>query len=749
MTDSFDPTPVVSSANLGLMNTDELRGDGESKATPKTEVLAKFRQFLREHHDEAGSFPYREQLKAHYVQGTYHLEVDMNDLRSWDKALCNEFEADPADLLPLLEMAAKEVVRRLTVPQPRLEDMPEFQVLLTNYDKFTNLRELSAREVSKLVAVRGIVVSAGKGRVKATKLVIICRNCRQTKVLNCGSGFGHTSLPRRCETVYDSLIMTQKCPLDPFRILPDSSEYIDQQRLKLQENPEHIPTGEMPRQTSLSLERYLVGTVKPGTRVSIIGIYTTYTASTTGRGASAGASMKEMGIRMPYIRVVGIRDESDAAEFRGGKFDPEDEEEMNKISQTPDLYQKIGSSMAPAILGHEDIKKAIACQLFGGSAKKLPDGMRLRGDINLLLLGDPSVGKSQFLKFAFQVAPIGVYTSGKGSSAAGLTASVLRDPSSGDFHLEGGALVLADGGLVCIDEFDKMDAQDRVAIHEAMEQQTISIAKAGITTILNSRTSVLAAANPHWSRYDDTKTAAENIDFQGTILSRFDLIFIVKDIQNADLDRKLAKHVIAVHTNPTAAFTKKANEADSLFFSPETLSKYVAYCRQTCSPRLDDDAAEVLKNRYVGFRKQMRDKKTEEGGMSGPTIPITVRQLEAIVRLSESLARMELSPVATTKHVREAVRLFTVSTLDAATNENRGDPISGSGEFFAKVKAAERFMLERVSLGTTVSTEGLIRQTLEKDFSDSVARAGLDNLCGKQIFRYKNQRRRVEHVGAQ
>merc|ERR1719461_1116324 len=247
----------------------------------------------------------------------------------------------------------------------------------------------------------------------------------------------------------------------------------------------------------------------------------------------------------------------------------------------------ISRSIAPTIFGNEDIKKSIACMLFGGSRKQLPDGMRLRGDINVLLIGDPSVAKSQFLKMAHKMAPVAVYTSGKGSSAAGLTASVIRDAQSGEFRLEGGALVLADGGMVCIDEFDKMREQDRVAIHEAMERQTISIAKAGITTILNSRTSVLAAANPIYGRYDDMKDASENIAFDSTILSRFDLIFIIRDMKDVTKDSELADHIINLHIN--MGVESSAQEGP---ISTDDMSKLVAFARHNVRPRLSVPAAE-------------------------------------------------------------------------------------------------------------------------------------------------------------
>merc|ERR1712038_2030544 len=268
-----------------------------------------------------------------------------------------------------------------------------------------------------------------------------------------------------------------------------------------------------------------------------------------GRGGAKGA----VGVKMPYLRVVGLALDTEGAGRAAGNtvVTAEEEESFRMLAQKPDVYETIAKSIAPSIFGSEDIKKSIACLLFGGSRKRLPDGLTRRGDINVLLLGDPGTAKSQLLKFVERVSPVSVCTSGKGSSAAGLTASVMRDPSSRNFVVEAGAMVLADGGVVCIDEFDKMREDDRVAIHEAMEQQTISIAKAGITTTLNSRCSVLAAANSIFGRWDESK-AEENIDFMPTILSRFDTIFIVKDEHNEARDMTLARHVMKVHMNAAA-----------------------------------------------------------------------------------------------------------------------------------------------------------------------------------------------------
>ena len=308
------------------------------------------------------------------------------------------------------------------------------------------------------------------------------------------------------------------------------------------------------------------------------------------------------GLKIPYIVCYSYVMESSGSRRLAPNFTNEIQQRFQKLADDPDVYRRIASSIGESIFGHEDIKKALACLLFGGSTKILPDKSRLRGDINILLLGDPSTAKSQFLKFIQRVAPISVYTSGKGSSAAGLTAAIIKDPNTQEFQLEGGALVLADGGVVCIDEFDKMRPQDRVAIHEAMEQQTISVAKAGITTILNSRTSVLAAANPIFGRYDDAKKVSDQIDLQTTILSRFDCIFIVRDVRDEEGDKRLVRHIIGLHSKANATSENPFRKN----FDLEELKTYIMYAKMNFSPRMNEESAIALQNLYIEDRKKVQ-----------------------------------------------------------------------------------------------------------------------------------------------
>merc|ERR1739838_912278 len=579
----------------------------------------KFKEFMRNFHEGNFNYKYRDALKRQYNLKQYWLDVNMEDLASFDETLADKLKKMPAEHVPLFEEAAKEV--------------EEIQITMNSASTPVEMRKLQSEEVCRLVKVAGMVVAASGVKAKAQLMTVMCRSCQTTLTnIPVQPGLEGYQMPRKCNTEQAG---RPKCPLDPYFIVPDKCKCVDYQVLKLQEVPENLPQGEMPRHLQLYLDRSLCERVVPGNRVTVLGIYS---IKKIGKGKGGARDKVAVGIRQPYLRVIGIQvDEQGRGYSSGVTISATDEEKFRQLAQDPKVYERIAKSIAPSIFGFEDVKKSTATLLFGGSRKRMPDGLTRRGDVNLLLLGDPGTAKSQLLKFVEKVAPIAVYTSGKGSSAAGLTASVIRDPVSRNFVMEGGAMVLADGGVVCIDEFDKMREEDRVAIHEAMEQQTISIAKAGITTTLNSRCSVLAAANSVFGRWDDSK-AEENIDFMPTILSRFDTILIVKDEHDEARDMTLAKHVMQVHMN-AAADTAAEGELSLAF-----LKKYIAYCRSRCGPRLEQAAAEKLKNKYVLMRNSSRE--IEEEGEKRLAIPITVRQLEAVVRISESLAKMELQPFA-------------------------------------------------------------------------------------------------------
>ncbi|KAK6942251.1 MCM, AAA-lid domain [Dillenia turbinata] len=671
-------------------------------------TLRKFKEFIRGFETDKNVFPYRESL----VHNPKYLLVDMEDLNAFDADLPSKLRSSPADYLPLFETAAAEVLAGLKskvagesgeMEEPMTGDV---QILLTSKEDSVSMRTLGAQYISKLVKISGITIAASRTKAKATYVTLLCKNCKNVKIVPCRPGLGGAIVPRSCDHVPQA--GEEPCPLDPWIVVPDKSKYVDQQTLKLQENPEDVPTGELPRNMLLSVDRHLVQTIVPGTRLTIVGIYSIYQAansSTSHKGAVA--------VRQPYIRVVGIEEANEANSRGSVAFTPEDIEEFKKFASEADAYKGICSKIAPSIFGHDDVKKAVACLLFGGSRKNLPDGVKLRGDINVLLLGDPSTAKSQFLKFVEKTAPVAVYTSGKGSSAAGLTASVIRDSSSREFYLEGGAMVLADGGVVCIDEFDKMRPEDRVAIHEAMEQQTISIAKAGITTVLNSRTSVLAAANPPSGRYDDLKTAQDNIDLQTTILSRFDLIFIVKDIRMYSQDKIIASHIIKVHASADASL------GDSRTSKEENWLK-----RTECHPRLSDSASTMLQNNYVKIRQDMRRQANETG--SAAAIPITVRQLEAIIRLSEALAKMRL--------------LFNVSTMDAARS-GINEQMNLTPEMANEIKQAENQIKRRMGIGSQISERRLVDELTRMGMNESIVRRALLIMHQRDEVEYKRERR--------
>ncbi|KAI9850844.1 MAG: minichromosome maintenance protein 5 [Vezdaea acicularis] len=663
----------------------------------RQQILRALQDFILEFRLD-NAFIYRDQIRENVLIKQYYCDVDIAHLISFNEELAHKLTTEPGEIIPLFEEALKKCTHRIVYPSEKGRTIPNHQLLLHSTASQISIRDLNSTNISHLVRIPGIVIGASTLSSKATSLFIQCRSCEHAETLPVTGGFSGISLPRTCGRRRMEGDNSEQCPMDPYFVVHEKCQFIDQQVLKLQEAPDQVPVGELPRHILVSADRYLTNRVVPGSRCTVMGVFSIY-QSKSSKGSSSSSAVA---IRNPYVRAVGIHTDVDHSAKGNAIFSEEEEQEFLELSRQPDLYEVFASCIAPSIYGNQDIKKAIACLLLGGSKKILPDGMKLRGDINVLLLGDPGTAKSQLLKFVEKVAPIAIYTSGKGSSAAGLTASVQRDTNTREFYLEGGAMVLADGGVVCIDEFDKMRDEDRVAIHEAMEQQTISIAKAGITTILNARTSVLAAANPIFGRYDDLKTPGENIDFQTTILSRFDMIFIVRDEHEKGRDERIARHVMGIHMGG-----RGLEEQVEAKISVEKMKRYISYCKQKCAPRLSAEAAEKLSSHFVSIRRQVHAAELSANARS--SIPITVRQLEAITRITESLAKISLSPIATEAHVDEAIRLFLASTMDAVT---QGDG-QGSKELMEEVGKVEEELRRRLPIGWSTSLATLRREFVE------------------------------------
>lgn len=727
--EGFDNAGIFFSDNFGEDHQDENQINLQA-------VKTKFKNFIRTFNEDNFHYKYRDTLKRNYLLGRYYLEVDMEDLAGFDEALADKLSKKPSEHLQIFEEAAKEVADEITAPRPEHEEeVQDIQVLLNSNAMPTNIRELKSEMVSQMVKITGIIIAASGIRAKTTKITIQCRSCNTTMPnISVNPGLDGYALPRKCTT--EQAGGRPKCPLDPFFIMPDKCTCVDFQTLKLQELPDFIPQGEIPRHMQLFCDRSLCERVVPGNRVLIHGIYSIKKVGGKAKGDDRHKAV--VGVRAPYMRVVGIKVDSEVGAIsRFSNITTEEEAAFRKLASSPDIYDKLAKSIAPSIFGSEDIKKAIVCLLFGGARKRLPDGLTRRGDINILMLGDPGTAKSQLLKFVEKVSPIGVYTSGKGSSAAGLTASVMRDPSTRNFVMEGGAMVLADGGVVCIDEFDKMKEDDRVAIHEAMEQQTISIAKAGITTTLNSRCSVLAAANSIFGRWDDTK-GEENIDFMPTILSRFDMIFIVKDVHDQNRDITLARHIINVHLNANKTTQLEAHTDGEIPLN--VLKKFIHYCKTHCGPRLSSEAGEKLRSRYVLMRSGAQQQ--EKASDKRLTIPITVRQLEAIIRISESLAKMQLKPFADDEHVNEALRLFQVSTLDAALSGTLSG-VEGftTDEDHEMLNRIEKQLKRRFAIGSQVSEQNIIQDFMRQKYPERSIVKVIQTMIRRGELQHRMQRK--------
>ena len=520
---------------------------------------------------------------------------------------------DP-DLADLLIEKPEEVIRASQKAIKNIDPLRKNADLNIRLENVTNnipLRFLRSKFIGKFISVDGIVRKTDEIRPRIITATFECRGClRQHEVTQSSNMITEPSL-------------CSDCGGRSFRLLQEESEFLDTQTVKIQEPLENLSGGDQPRQILIVLEDDLVDTLTPGDIVRVTGTLRTVRDEKTRRFNNF---------------IYGNYTEHVEQEFEELQVSPEDEEKIKELAADPHVYDKIIKSTAPSIHGYRDVKEAIALQLFGGAGKELDDKTRLRGDIHVLIVGDPGIGKSQMLKYVSKLAPRGIYTSGKGTSGVGLTAAAVRDEFGG-WSLEAGALVLGDKGNVCVDELDKMRDEDRSAIHEALEQQTISIAKAGIMATLNSRCSVLAAANPKFGRFDSYKSLAEQIDLPSTILSRFDLTFVVEDKPEEEKDRSLARHILNTHKEDNMHF-----EID-----PELLRKYIAYARRNIHPILTEQAMDVLEEFYVSMRNNSID--------DDSPVPITARQLEAIIRLSEASAKIKLKTHVEAEDAHQAIKL--------------------------------------------------------------------------------------------
>ena len=599
------------------------------------------KNFLMQFKDKDGTYRYVDEIDRMMSSNSKFINIDYNDLVTHPE-IETVFNEKPDEILDAFTRAIKGILQQ-RFPKYAKKIEHEIRARIGNYPVQRSLRQINAEVIGKMTSVSGMVLRASEVKPLAKELVFMCPEGHRTDVI----------LDKDLKLTTPLQCSNPKCTHKELGIEPKSSRFIDVQFVRLQELPEDLPPGQLPHYLDVTVKQDLVDNARPGDRIVLTGIIRIEQERMT------GVSKNES----PLYR---LRLDGNNVEFLGGKGDkvsrriereeisPEEEKMISALSKNPDIYDRLIESYAPHITGHEVIKESILLLMAGSTQRQLNDGSKIRGDINIFLVGDPGTAKSEMLKFCARIAPRGLYTSGRGSTAAGLTAAVVRD-ANGIFMLEAGATVLGDQGLVCIDEFDKMKAEDRSALHEVMEQQTASIAKGGIVATLNARASILAAANPMYGKYDPFKNITENVNLPVPLLTRFDLIFVVRDKPSKERDTKIAKHIINLHT-------PKGIDSRSLIDS-ETLTKYLSYAKRI-QPVLTKEAEEKILDYYMKMRSMGQDNED--------TITVTPRQLEGLIRLATARARLLLKNQVEGSDAQRAIDLLEEMFNEAGVDVNTG-----------------------------------------------------------------------------
>lgn len=600
----------------------------ETEVTKPTTISGRYQETLEEFIQEEYS-DQLEELATHYPEKK-SLKIDYFDLDAYDPEIAEALIKNPYDIIDQFERALIAQDPFIGMEEHKFEPYVRFINLPEEYTYF--IRDLTSNQISRLISFEGVVKKITEVKPKITLGVFQCVHCETIQKVNQDYKDNRIKTPDKCQ-----------CGRKSFKLLEEESEFIDTQKLEIQEKLERTRGREQPSPITGWIQDDLTNKIQPGDNVEVAGIL------------KLNRPRKKGSIYNKYIDVNNV--EKKEAEFEELELTLEDEEKIKELSNDPLIYEKIVKSIAPSIYGYEDIKEAIALQLFGGTkGKEKPDGMTMRSDIHILLIGDPGTAKSQLLQYVEGLSPKGIYVGGESSSSAGLSASAEKDEFGDEgWTLKAGALVLAAGGMALVDELDKIGKDDRASLHQAMESQKIRVAKAGMVSTFKANASILAAANPKYGRFDPHELPAEQFDLSSTLMSRFDIMFPIRDQPEKEKDREMAEHVLLTHRAAGERIQKRkgkleGEETDEVEpdISPDILRKYIAYARKNIHPLLTDEAKERIQEFYIEMRKM---------GESQEAVPITARQLEAVIRLAEASAKGRLSERVQLEDAERAIKL--------------------------------------------------------------------------------------------